>query len=194
MEKVIEGDLEKPKDDLGSVMDRPISNLHFRIMALVFRLREIFRPPSGNLKEAGIGPGMSVLDYGCGPGGFSMAAAGLVGEAGKVYALDIQPLAVQSIKRRAAGAGLKNVQMIKSDCATGIEDEGIDVALLYDIFHDLGEPDKVLRELHRVLKPNGLLSFSDHHLDEEKIVTGVTGEGLFRLASKGRLTYSFLKI
>jgi ubiquinone/menaquinone biosynthesis C-methylase UbiE len=194
MEKVIKGDLEKPKDDPGSVMDKPTSDLHFRITALVFRLREIFRPPVKNLREAGIGPGMSVLDYGCGPGGFSIAAAGIVGEAGKVYALDIQPLAVESIKRRAAGAGFKNVQTIKSDCATGLKDKIIDVVLIYDTFHDLGEPHKILRELHRILKPNGLLSFSDHHLKEEKIVTAVTGQGLFRLDSKGRLTYSFLKV
>jgi len=69
----------------------------------------------------------------------------------------------------------------------------IDVALLYDTFHSLKDPSGVLEELHRVLKPNGILSFSDHHMKEDEILSKVTDRGLFRVSKKGKRTYSFLK-
>jgi ubiquinone/menaquinone biosynthesis C-methylase UbiE len=64
---------------------------------------------------------------------------------------------------------------------------------LYDIFHDLSDPNEILKELHRVLKPDGVLSFSDHHLKEDEIVSGVSNSGLFSLSKRGQRTYSFLK-
>jgi hypothetical protein len=66
--------------------------------------------------------------------------------------------------------------------------------LLYDTYHDLAQPDEVLAELHRALKPGATLSFSDHHMREDAILDAVTRGGLFELASKGKKTYSFLKI
>jgi len=51
----------------------------------------------------------------------------------------------------------------------------------------------VLEELRRVLKPDGILSFSDHHMKENEIVSKVTSRGLFRLSRKGKRTYSFSK-
>ena len=68
------------------------------------------------------------------------------------------------------------------------------MVLLYDTCHGLGEPEKALKELYRVLKLDGILSFSDHHLKEDEIVTKVTAGGLFHLAGKGRRTYSFSKV
>ena len=70
----------------------------------------------------------------------------------------------------------------------------MDVILLYDTFHDLSLPDDVLRELHRVLKPDGTMSFSDHHMNEKDILTRVTNTGLFKLLAKGKKTYSFSKV
>jgi hypothetical protein len=49
----------------------------------------------------------------------------------------------------------------------------------------------VLQELHRVLIPGGILSFSDHHMKERDIVAEVTIGGLFRPVRRGRRTYTF---
>jgi ubiquinone/menaquinone biosynthesis C-methylase UbiE len=64
---------------------------------------------------------------------------------------------------------------------------------LYDAFHHLNDRDRILQELHRVLKPDGILSFSDHHMKENEIVSGVTNNGLFSLSRKGQSTYTFVK-
>lgn len=132
-----------------------------------------------------------MLDYGCGSGSYITAAAELVGDSGRIYALDIHPLAIERARRIASRNHLVNVETIRSDCATGLPDDSVDVALLYDVFHKLSDPDRVLEELHRVLTPDGILSFSDHHIKEDKIVSGVVDKGLFRLSGKGEKTYSF---
>ena len=133
------------------------------------------------------------LDYGCGSGSYSIIAAELAGRTGRVYALDIQPLAVQRVREAASKRRLTNVETTQSDCATGLEDSSLDVILLYDTFHALANPDSVLEELHSVLKPSGILSFSDHHMKENEIMLRMTEKGLFGLLRRGKRTYSFLK-
>ena len=171
-----------------------MNNVHFKFMSFGFRFRDFFLPPKSILKEAGIKPGFHVLDYGCGPGSYSIVSAGLVGTTGKVYALDIHPLAIQRVQKIASKKRLANVETICSDCATGLPNNSVDVVLLYDAFHELNDPDGVLKELARVLKPESTLSFSDHHMKKKEVISKVTHQGLFRLSRKGKRTYSFLKL
>jgi len=173
-------------------MDQPEPNLHYTFMALGYKFRDFLLPRVHVLKEAGIRPGFHVLDYGCGPGSCIAPLANLVGESGKIYALDIHPLAIQMVQKIVLKKALGNVETIHSDCATGLDDNLIDVVLLYDTYHNLSDSESVLMELHRVLKPEGLLSFSDHHMKEDGILSGITETGLFRLWEKGKKTYSFL--
>jgi ubiquinone/menaquinone biosynthesis C-methylase UbiE len=171
-----------------------MSTLDFRFMAFGFRIRDIFRPRIDIVREAGIELGSRVLDYGCGPGGYISPLAELVGPTGQIYALDVNPAAIEATQRVAARKRIKNIRMITSDCGTGLPEESVDAVLLYDTFHHLSRPDDVLRELHRVLKTDGMLSFSDHHMEEQAIIAGVTGSGMFDLVKKGKRTYSFAKV
>lgn len=174
-------------------MDKSVSNFYFILMSFGFRFRDFFLPRMKILKEVGIKPGFHVLDYGCGPGSYVIPLAELVGKSGKIYALDIHPLAIQRVQNIASNNQLTNVETICSDCKTGLPDNSVDVVLLYDTLHVLSAPDRVLEELHRVLKPNGILSFSDH-MKENEVVSKVTSRGLFRLWRKGKFTYNFLNV
>lgn len=176
-------------------MSKMLSNLGFKLMSLGFKFRD-FRLPRGKiLDEVGIKPGFHLLDYGCGPGSYLIPASRLVTDSGKVYALDIQSAALQYVRRIIKKNDLTNVETILSDCATGLPDDSIDVVLLYDIFHDLKNPNEILKEIHRILKPGGILSFNDHHMkDEREILTGITGNGLFILSQKGERVYNFSKV
>jgi len=162
-------------------------------MSLAFKFRDFLLPREDVLKEVGIKPGFHILDYGCGSGSYSVIVAELVGPTGKVYALDIHPLAVRQVQDIASKRRLTNVETICSDCATGLENAAMDVVLLYDIFHHLSDPQAVLKELHRVLKPDGILSFSDHHMKENEILSKITDKGLFKLSRKAKKTYRFSK-
>ena len=174
-------------------MDKTQSNFDFKMMALLFKFRDLFLPRKNVLKEVGIQSGFHVLDYGCGPGSYIVPVTELVGTSGKIYALDINPLAIQRVQSLVSKRQLTNVETIHSDCKTGLPDSSVDVVLLYDTFHALRDPNEVLEELHRVLKPDGVLSFSDHHMKENDIMSKVTSRGWFRLSRKGIRTYSFLK-
>ena len=174
-------------------MDRPMPGLAFNMMSLMFRVRDLVAPRERFLREAGIEPGHWVLDYGCGPGSYVIPAAEMVGETGVVHALDIHPLAVKRVGEMASRKGLTNVKTIRSDCDTGLPDGSVDVVLLYDIFHMLNDPHSILAELHRVLKPDGILSFSDPHMQEGAIVSDVTDGQLFHLSEKGERTFTFRK-
>ena len=78
-------------------MDKPMPSIGFKLMSLMFKVRDFFRPRLDVLKEAGIESGVCILDYGCGPGSYMVPLAKLVGPAGKIYALDIHPLAIKKV-------------------------------------------------------------------------------------------------
>jgi len=174
-------------------VDKVESNFGFRLMAFSYKFRDFFRPRMDILKEVEMKTGDHVLDYGCGPGSYITPVAELVGEEGEIYALDIHPLAIQMVQKITSKKQLTNVETICSDGKTGLPDNSINVILLYDVLHDLSNSDEVLEELHRVVKSNGVLSVSDHHMKASEIVSKVTNKGLFRLSRKGNRTYSFLK-
>jgi len=173
-------------------MGKIIKYLKFRLMVLLFVIRDCLRPRSEVLKEVGIKPGFSVLDYGCGTGSYILESSTLAGNHGTVYALDINPLSVAAAKRIALRYNLPNVRTILSDCVTGLPDRSVDVVLLYDILHDLKNYNSVLDELHRILKPEGILSVSDHHLSNSNIVSRIVSSKKFRLTTKGQITHSFV--
>jgi ubiquinone/menaquinone biosynthesis C-methylase UbiE len=169
------------------------SDFSFRMMSLEFRLRDFFRPPERILREAGIRNGLTVLDFGCGPGGFSLAAAKLVGPEGRVFAVDRHPLALKSVSEAASRRGLRNIRTILGGGPADLAGGSVDVVLLYDVLHGLPEPGPILAEFYRVLKPRGVLSVSDHHMKKEPLLSTLAGDGLFLLAGRNRRTFQFNK-
>jgi ubiquinone/menaquinone biosynthesis C-methylase UbiE len=151
-------------------MDKPMSNLSFNFMALFFKFRDFFSSPIKILEEIGIRSGWNVLDYGAGSGSYSIPAANLIGPMGKVYAADIHILAIGQIQKKALRKGL-NIYPILTDCNTQLPDASIDVVLLFYALHDFKNPEPILEELNRVLKPEGLLAVIDHKFDNDKVVS-----------------------
>lgn len=158
---------------------------------LALPIRNIFMPPKKMFAEVEIHQSAQILDFGCGPGYFTLMAAEQAGSTGKVYALDIHRVAVEIVETKAQKKGLKNIVTILSKCETSIPENSIDVVIFFDVFHVLDNRADVLQELHRVLRPDGKMYFSDHHMNEEEIVAAVCKSGLFRLKSKSNLTYIF---
>ncbi len=167
------------------------SDFAFRLMAWEFKLRDWLRPPENILREAGVRAGMRVLDFGCGPGGFSLAASALVGKRGFVYALDIQPVALQYVQSAAKRLSLENIKTIHT--IDFITSETVDFVMLYDVFHDLSASSAVLFELYRKLKAEGILSVSDHHLKKDDLLRAVTKDGFFQRKDSTKWTSQFIK-
>lgn len=170
------------------------SNLSFRLMSLEFRLRDRLRPPIRILGAAGVQAGMTIVDFGCGPGGFTLAAARLIGPKGLVYAIDHHPLAAASVRKLAKQAGFTNIRMFLGESLVDIPEGTADMSLLYDVLHDLPRPESHLMEQHRVLKPKGALSVMDHHLEEAALLAMVAQGGRFRPIRRNRWTFEFEKV
>lgn len=175
-------------------MNKPYPNFAFKMMSFIYIFRDLFAPPEELLKELEIKQGYNILDYGCGPGSFTLAAAKLVGSTGIIYAADIHPLAIKKVRKKVARKDYKNIKTIQTSCQTGLDDECIDVALLFDILHGLCEPESILKEVHRVLKKEGKLAVTIHHIKEHKGVEIVERTNLFKLEHKGGKTHTFKKM
>lgn len=171
-----------------------MKNINFRGMAFLFKIRDKFHPPIKKVQKAEIKIGDFILDYGCGPGGYTIAAAEIVGDSGKVYAADVHPLAIKKVQIKANKKKLKNVETIQTDCKTNLEDNRIDVILCFDVLHGINDKDCILKEFYRVLKPRSVFSFDDHHMKENEIMETITSTGLFKLIKKNEKQYNFTKI
>jgi ubiquinone/menaquinone biosynthesis C-methylase UbiE len=165
----------------------------FEIMAWMFRIRDLISPRERILDEVPLKPGMRVLDYGSGPGGYILPTLRIIGKKGRYYAADIHPNAGKHARKISERNGLDNVFFILTDCGTQLKSNTIDTAYLFDIYHDLSDPVPVLHEIRRVLKEGGILAMNDHHLGIERIVKEPEINSSFTLREKGKMTVIFEK-
>jgi ubiquinone/menaquinone biosynthesis C-methylase UbiE len=146
----------------ASFGDSAIAHSLFRLMAPVMEspLRRRLSDPVRTLRGAGVRSGQELLEVGCGTGFFTLHAAVLVGDSGRVYAVDAHPLAIEQVASKIRDAGVANVSLIKADAIrTGLADGCIDVALLLGVIPSptLSLP-RLLPEMVRLLKPEGTVA------------------------------------
>ncbi|QEE17537.1 class I SAM-dependent methyltransferase [Promethearchaeum syntrophicum] len=166
------------------IVSKLASNLGFRGMCLMFKIFKGKDKTLKILKEANIQSGDVILDYGCGPGNYSLPAAQIVGDNGKVFAADMHPLSSQFVLKNAKKAKVSNIETILTSCKTGLNENSIDVILLFDVFHYFKEVKPILTELDRVLKSDGNLVVEIHHMDENKAINSITATTKFIVQEK----------
>jgi len=128
--------------------------------AMKSRLRTWLFNPKKTLRGVDIRPGQTVLEVGCGTGFFTIPAAGMIGEHGKLIAMEPLSDYVEVVKRRVRDAGLKNVEILRRDALdTRLETASVDVVLLFGVVPFPTLPLKILLpEMHRVLRVDGILA------------------------------------
>lgn len=163
----------------------PMPDSHFRGMVWLFKLVDIFKSPLNKIKNIPLKEGLTVVDYGCGPGRYTMPVARLVGDKGKVFAVDIQPMAISIVKKKTASKALTNVETILVDSyKTGIEGASIDLVLLIDTFHSVSDKGALLKEIHRIIKQDGILFMDPGHMKLEEAVEIVEGSGILTIQER----------
>ena len=147
-----------------------------------------FRNPQRLLKAAGLKPGQKVLGVGCGPGFFTIPAAKIVGEEGVVYAADVHPLAIERAKGKIEREGMKNVKpMLANASDTGLPDQSIDLAFIFGLRYIAGGLGNVIAEIHRILKPGGVLSFEKTKGLAKKLIDEVERGGFVYSGRQARI-------
>ncbi len=112
----------------------------------------------------GIAPGKNVADIGAGSGWFTVRAARRVTATGTVYAVDINPEAIQYIAQRAKKEQLENIKTIlnQPDDAQ-LPANSIDAVLLLKTYHEVAHPVALLRNLRSSLKPGARIGIIDRN-------------------------------
>jgi SAM-dependent methyltransferase len=120
--------------------------------------REAVEAPMRALEIIKVAPGSTVADIGAGSGYFTERMARLVGPEGRVYASDIQPGMLDLIRARMAKERLTNVVVVLGQPADPqLPPAAIDLALMVDVYHELHDPQAMLRHIRQALKPSGRL-------------------------------------
>lgn len=140
--------------------------------------------------------GKNVADIGAGSGWFTIRAAKRVGEAGKVYAVDINPEAIRYIDDRLQKEELHNAKTIlgKQDDPL-LPANQIDAVLLLKTYHEVAKPVALLRKLRGALRPEAKVGIIDRNGNDENhgvdrgVVLKEAGEAGYSLIG----SYDFVK-
>lgn len=141
------------------------------------------------LRKIGIRKGQTVLDFGCGSGAYTLPVARIVSEQGIVYALDRDKRALDELMQRAELEGLRNIRRMDTsgEVEIRLDDESVDVVLLYDIFwyFPLSDPrlTKLLAEVYRVSRRQAVISVIPKHINSEQFKDKMENAG-FQLKKK----------
>ena len=152
-----------------------------------------------------IAEGSVVADLGAGGGWFTIRLANRVGPNGRVYAQDIQPEMIESIKRRVAREGLKNVETVLGTPVDPQLPKPVDVVLIVETYYEMDDPRTLLRNVRKSLKPGGRVGIVEYsknghgpgpdiagRVDPETVIRDAEAAGL-RLEGRGNfLRYQYL--
>lgn len=127
-----------------------------------FSLEEVTRRswfnPEKILEDAGLRSGMVFADVGSGDGFFTILAAEVVGDKGMVYAVDTDPAAIETLKRKSNMKRLINVKALTAEAEETVFCQGcVDIVFYSIVLHDFRNPVKVLENAKQMLKPSGRL-------------------------------------
>lgn len=119
-------------------------------------------PPDKVIDLLEMKPGQEVADVGCGIGYFSIPMSKVVGESGKVYAIDISPNMLEEVKLRVEREKINNIETIQSlENDFKIRDKSVDMVFTSTVFHEIDSTNSFLKECNRVLKDQGCLVILD---------------------------------
>lgn len=170
--------------------------------------RDSWQHPQQVLQFLGISEGQTVADVGAGTGYFTVLMAQLVGESGKVYAVDVEPALVKHLEERTAKAGLFQVVPVLAEPDDPLLPEGgVDLVLIVDTWHHIEDRIDYLATLAATLKPGGRVGLVDwrkgelpkgpppgHKLSREEVILEFREAGWTLASESDELPYQYLLV
>lgn len=119
----------------------------------------MFSNPQANVGDFGLIPGMVVADFGAGAGAYALEMARVVGDGGKIYAIDVQKNLLDRLANEAKSENLHNVEVIWGNAekpgGTKLKDGAVSVVLAANILFQSEARYSLALEAKRILKPGG---------------------------------------
>lgn len=126
--------------------------------------------PDGALDAMNLRPGMTIADLGSGVGYMTLRMAKRVGPTGKIYGVDLQPGMLAELEKNAKANSVTNVIPILGQPADPKLPEGqIDLILMVDVYHEVSQPQAMLRKIRQALKADGRLVLLEYRAEDPSI-------------------------
>ena len=117
------------------------------------------------LDDVGIGPGMRVLDIGCGPGAVSLMLSRRVGNQGHVFAVDRNPQMLELAREKAHETGVSNLTFIEGEFDVTFPEHGaLDAAVGRRVLMYQLDAARAVAQLARAIRPGGVIAFHEHDI------------------------------
>ena len=126
--------------------------------------------PDVALNVLQIPKGAAVADIGAGSGYMTERLAARVGPTGRVFANDLQPQMLYLLSKRLEARRITNVTLVQGTADDPkLAPASVDVALMVDVYHELSQPQVMLRRLREALKPGGRLVLLEYRKEDPSI-------------------------
>ena len=125
---------------------------------------DAWRQPDRIVADMGLKPGDTVADVGCGKGYYTFRVAAAVGEKGMVFAVDINPSVLKTVRQRAEREHVTHVEIVLSEPTdTKLKGESVGSVLLCNVIHEVPASQRagLLKSIVAALKPGGFLFLVD---------------------------------
>lgn len=137
---------------------------------LMRRVREQEEGPSKMREQLLVKPGMVICDMGCGNGYHTLPLAQMVGEKGKILAVDVQPQMIEMLRQNIERQGLKNIEPIQGLYHDPkLPPNTCDLILLVDVYHEFSHPVQMLTSMRAALKPEGQLVLVEFRAEDDTV-------------------------
>lgn len=122
------------------------------------------------LEALDIKPGQVVCDMGCGNGFYTVQLARLVGDKGRVLAVDIQPEMLHMLQERAKAEGLSNIELLEgTPVDPKLPPKKVDLILLVDVYHEFSHPEPMLAAMRDSLQDGGRIALVEFRLEDPNV-------------------------
>jgi SAM-dependent methyltransferase len=147
----------------GYALDRKLEEERLTLQSRAF----LDRISERMLREAGLEPGMHVLDLGSGMADTALLAAGIVGPTGRVTGVEHDPGTLAAARERLRRLGTTNVELVEGDVSAleAVPGGPFDAAIGRLVLHYVPEPATALRSAAAVVRPGGLVADIEFDLD-----------------------------
>ncbi|MCJ7715529.1 MAG: class I SAM-dependent methyltransferase [Anaerolineales bacterium] len=140
--------------------------------------RRKIQSPTQIIERSGIKKGDRVLEIGCGSGAYTTFVAREVGEQGIVEALDIQPAMLVQLEKKLKhpeNSDIHNIRLHESNAyQLPFDDKSIDLVYMITVLPEIPDQGRVLAEVKRVLKVNGILAVTEFLPDPDYPLSSTT--------------------
>ena len=163
-------------------------------------------PPEEILSMIHLRIGETFLDIGSGPGGFTIPAAKMVGETGKVIALDVSAEILEMLSERVKNSGMSNIDIVLSqENNLSVPDESGDVSFLCMVLHEVIDPAFFLAKVFQATRKGGRIAVIEwmkkpmekgppleDRLESEQVISALENAGFHNVTGEELFDYFFM--